>query len=67
MIGEPGYWLVLILAAIGVTQRRYIWCKKNLGLAPICKCPGRAAAMNKIWQDVGGLYGNLPLSLPAVR
>lgn len=53
-IGEPGYWLVLILAAVGITQGRYVWCKRLLGLAPTCGCAKRAEALNAIGGRLAG-------------
>lgn len=47
---ELGHWLSLLLAAVGLNPRRYVWLKTKLGLHPKCGCGQREAALNT-WGD----------------
>jgi hypothetical protein len=54
---EFGWWIVLILAAFGITSKRYSWFKLRLGLSPTCGCRQRAEALNTIGGRLRALFG----------
>ena len=60
---EIGYWLVLGLAAIGVTRSRYLWFKVRLGFPPQCGCGQRQDKANALGHEfalfLSRLFGRL--------
>ena len=43
---ELGEWIELSLAAAGLSQRRYNWLRRKLGLVKPCGCGERKEALN---------------------
>lgn len=47
---ELGHWFTILLAAIFIRQKDYLWLKRKLGFAPKCGCNQREQALNSLGQ-----------------
>lgn len=49
---EFGHWLALLLSAVGLRKRDYLWLKSKLGMKPKCGCDKREEALNNLGRSL---------------
>jgi hypothetical protein len=54
--GGLGDWVERQLGRIGLTRSRYLAIKQRLGLAPVCRCDGRKALLNRFGGWLLGIF-----------
>lgn len=56
---EAGFWIELLLKALGITKDRYNWLRRRVGIKKPCGCPQNQEAMNKSGHKLALFLGRI--------